>query len=428
VPLALPALEALAVAALAIARPPSAAPRAWMGATALALLAACVLCEHLRSQGLALGGSTLVVLAVAAALQAPAVHRAGARRLTRAAVILPAAAGAAAAGTWLGPGSDFDALASLLRVRALLLLGVVVPADPMTGVLLSVRELQPLPPAGLWGPALFSWLIPWLAAVPLCLALASARRLREDVRGASDALGLLVAVTLGMGALTVLASRHRVLLAPMVAALVGVAVSALAGRAGAPAGRERVFGRLGLAALVPCLALAGFDAWRAAARAATRLDPGWAAALAWLRDHGRGAPVLAPWERGYELQHYAGCASYSDGMLESRVNRRHIVAAARALLAPTPGPLAAVCAESGVAFVVVPPTWSLYGVAMAAGDPLALKLAARERLAREDLDRVVVRMMLTGAPEPPFEPVFERGGYRLYRRAATASGSGAGRR
>ena len=237
--------------------------------------------------------------------------------------------------------------------------------------------------------------------------------------------------------------RHRILLAPLIAALLGAGLSALAraGRgeaAGEPdvpragggrrAGRGnrarpaagatggRLFQRLALAALVPCLVVLVRDARNAAAKSITGLDPGMAASIGYLREHGVRGPVLSFWDRGYELQRYAGCATLTDGMLESEVNQAHIVTTARAFLSATPDSLDAICQRFGVEYVVVPPRWYIRGVVMAAGDPLADRMAAHVPLNPEEVDRVVFRMALAGKPEPPFEPVFERAHYRIYRR------------
>ena len=174
--------------------------------------------------------------------------------------------------------------------------------------------------------------------------------------------------------------------------------------------------RLALAALMPCVVVLVRDARSAAATAITGLDLGMSASIAYLREHDVRGPVLSFWDRGYELQRYAGCATLTDGMLESEVNQRHIVATARAFLSATTDSLDAICERFGAEYVVVPPRWYIRGVVMAAGDPLADKMAAQVPLNPEEVDRVVFRMALTGKPEPPFEPVFERGHYRIYRR------------
>ena len=285
----------------------------------------------------------------------------------------------------------------------------------------------------LWGPSMFSWPGLWLLAAPAALWFRSGRSLREWVRRGSDPLAMLLGITAALVTLSLLAMRHRILLAPVVASLVGACVSAFAneGRDGpaqrrvnrggaarvrAIAARAPIVERLALAAFVLCFAILARDAWTAAVKSVTRLDPGMSAVIAYLRAHGERGPLLSFWDRGYELQRYAGCATFSDGMLESDVNQKHIIAAARAFLASTPDSLAALCERFGVELLIVPPTWFLLGEAMAAGDPLANKVSARLSLTPHEADRVVIRMMLAGTVEPPFQPVFEGGHYRIYRR------------
>jgi hypothetical protein len=79
------------------------------------------------------------------------------------------------------------------------------------------------------------------------------------------------------------------------------------------------------------------------------------------------------------------------------------VSTARAFLAATPDSLDAICERYGVEYIVVPPQWYIRGVVMAAGDPLADKMAAHVPLNPQEIDRVVFRMVLAGKPEPPFE-------------------------
>ncbi len=425
VPLVIPAIEAVAVAALAIHRAPSSALRLWFGATAAALLAACASLEYLRAQRSVLAIPTLVVFAIAGALQCLALRPLAGRAITRAATLVLPALGAAALGAGVGSAGDYGPMWELLRMHLLWWVGIDRGAQGMTGVLLTVRELQPMTLRALWGPTGFSWLGVWLLAVPLVLWLRSRRSLRSWATGGGEALGLTLGVTLGLAMLTLLANRHRLLLAPPVAVLVGVCVAACAEGAretgsDPPRGRTpraRLLVIFGLAALLPCLALMFRDSWRCATRAKTRLEPGWSAALAFAREHAGGRPVLSLWERGYELQRVAGCATLSDGMLESPANQAHILSIARALMAPTADSLAALGERFGVGLVVLPPVWSLFGVAMAAGDPLVMKIASHQPLTPEDADRVAIRMMTRGSFEPPFEPVFERDGYRVYRRA-----------
>jgi hypothetical protein len=424
VPLVLPAFEAAAVAILAIRRAPSSALRLWFGTTAIALLAACASLEYLRAQHAILSIPVLGVLVLAGALQCLAFEPLAARALTRAALLIVPAAFAGVLGARIGSAGDYGAMGELLRMHALWWVGIEPGVEGMTGVLLTVRELQPMPVRGLFGSDGFSWLGAWLLAVPLLLWLRAWRSPRAAGDGAREALGLILGVTLALLVLTLLANRYRLLLAPPVAALVGVACAACLaelGRLGSePVPSRRRIARLlivlALVTLLPCLGLLFRDSWHCATRAKTRLEPGWAAALAHVRDHAGGRPVLSLWERGYEIQRYGGAATLTDGMLESPVNQSHIVEVARALLAPTSDSLAALGERFDVGLVVLPPSWALFGVAMAAGDPMAMRIASHEPLTPAESDRVGVRMIVLGSVEPPFEPVFEQDGYRVYRR------------
>lgn len=456
VPLLAPVLEAVCVTFLAIARPPSAALRLWMGATGAALVVACVMFQYLRAQSHLFSLTTAIVVAIAAVLQIPFLSRSSTRVGTRAAAILLAVVAAAALSAWLAPGGDYEALGKLLRVRLTGILGLGGTVDPMARVMLSVKELGPMAVHELWGPSGFSWLALWLLAAPVALWLRSGCSLGEWVRAGRDPLVMTLAVTGGLVALSLFAMRHRILLDPLVASLAGLCVSRFANEGRGPsslslmegaaqdhgrhpatpatgspstrrkraargralATRGRIVGRLALGTLVPCLAILLNDAWSSAIKSVTRLDPGMSATIAYLQAQGERGPVLNTWDRGYELQRYASCATVTDGLLESEVNQEHILTAARAYLASTPDSLAALCERFGVRYLVVPPSWHFLGEAMAAGDPLAAKMKAGLSLSPQEADRVLIRMMLKGTREPPFEPVFESGRYRVYRRIA----------
>jgi len=460
VPLLVPVLEAASWGVLAVARPASAALRIWAGTTATALVVACASFPYLRAQDHVVSPATLVVIATAAILQVPAISRSTSRAATRAVAILLAVATAAALGTWLVPHGDYQSLARLLRFRLLGLLGLGGAADPMTAVLLDVKELRPMDVPELLGPSGFSWLGLWLVAAPVALWSRSRRSLRDWASRSGDALVVVLVTTAGLVPLSLLAIRYRILLVPQIAVLSGLCVSRLinersearpvpgspptgsTGGATRPAPepgprsqparrraeRRRPFlggtnvargpvERLALVALVPCFAMLLRDAWDATVRSGTPLDPGMAASVAYLKAQGEHGPVLSTWDRGYELQCYAGCATITDGLLESEVNQQHILAAARGYVAATPESLAVLCERFGARYVVVPPNGQFYGEALAAGDPLAPRIAARLPLPPKARDRLLLRMMLTGTSEPPFEPVFERDQYRVYRRS-----------
>jgi hypothetical protein len=453
VPLLVPAVEALGVSLLVIARPPSAALRIWMGTTAGALIIACLSFEYLRAQSHLFAPTTFLVVAVAVVLQIPALVCDGSRVGMRALAIIAAIIGAFVLGLSLGRHGDYEVLGHLLGYRLAAALGQQPTADPLTGLMLSVKELGPMPVQELWGSSMFSWPGLWLLAAPIALWSCSGRPAREWLRRSGDPLRLVLLVTGGLAVLSLLAMRHRILLAPLVASLVGACVTAFAvgsggeataaGPAVAPVGKPdprragarrpgrgshagrpaaaRTIERVALAAFVLCFGTLLKDGWDSAVRSVTRLDPGMAAAIAYLHAHGVRGPVLSSWDRGYEIQRYAGCPTFSDGLLESEVNQQHIIAGSRAFLARTPDSLAALCERHGIGIVIVPPSGSLYGEALVAGDPISEKLRVGTPVTPEEADRVLIRMMLSGAAEPPFQPVFSAAGYRVYRRMSMAS-------
>jgi hypothetical protein len=461
VTLVLPALETAIVFALAVVRPPAPALRTWATTTALGLAAAALLLEYLRAQTFLLSPMSLSMLALAGTLHTPILRNSGSRAGMRAATLGVAVIAATVAGWRWASGGDYGTVGTLLRLR-LSGVGIAPSSDlaPITAVMMSVQEFRATDPRAFVGPGMFSWLGGWLVAAPIILWAVRTPTPRARSAGASDAFLLVFGLTLGLVALTLLITRHRVLLAPLVAVLAGAALAALTpsahpeapdmpprrtaasdasqaggspaagtrgarrrgarrdarGRSGPPA-RTSTLVRLFLAVLGLCTLVLGRDAVRFATTDRQTLEPGWVAALGWIRNHApAGAPVLSLWERGYEIQLHGRRPAVVDGLLESPVNQAHLVASARAFLARTPDSLAAFCERLGVEIVVVPPSRFLFGAAVAAGNPLFQRLIARQPLSPDEADRVLVRMMLAGTPEPPFEPVFERGGYRVYRR------------
>jgi asparagine N-glycosylation enzyme membrane subunit Stt3 len=442
VTLVVPALETAIVFALAVARPPTMGLRIWTTTQALGLAAAALLLEYLRAQSFLLSPMFLATLAVAATIQTPILQGTGSRVVARAVTLSLAVLAATLVGLRWGSSGDYETVGTLLRLR---LSGAgSTPStglDPITAVMMSVQEFRVTDPLALVGPGMFSWLGGWLVVAPIVRWVGRSSSPRARTVWASDAFLLVLGLTLGLVGLTLLITRHRVLLAPLVAVLAGAALAALTptanpdaapatvtsganrrgarrdarGGSGEP-GRPSMMVRLSLAALGLCTMVLGWDAVRFATTDRQALEPGWVAALGWMRDHApAGAPVLSVWERGYEIQLYGQRPTVVDGLLESPVNQAHLVASAHAFLARTPDSLAAFCERLGVEIVVVPPSRSLFGVAVAAGNPLIRRLIARQPLSPEEADRVLIRMMLTGSREPPFEPVFERDGYRIYR-------------
>jgi hypothetical protein len=148
-----------------------------------------------------------------------------------------------------------------------------------------------------------------------------------------------------------------------------------------------------------------------------------AAALGWLHGHTPpGAVVMSPWQQGYEVQSFAGRASVMDGMLEAPGNQQRIVEFARGAMERGPDSLAAFCRHQRADWLLVPPSTQLLSVALVAGMPFVGKLGPGLPLDREEGDRVLIRMMVLGEAPPPFQLVFERGGYRVYRVGPAAAG------
>ena len=421
VTLVVPALEIAVVVALAIWRPPGPAVRRWAVATAVALVASGLLFEYLRSQSFLLSPIPITIAAAVAMLHLPTVTAPASRRAARTAMLVLGIGAALAAATRWGASGDYGAVGAVVRSR---LSGASradwLTLDPIVAVMLTVLEFRVTDPRAFVGPGMFSALGLWLVAAPVVIWSLGARRTRSGDPGLEEARRFMIGLALGLVALTLLITRNRILLAPVVAILAGPMVTALAPGAGT---RRSWAARATLVALVPCVAFLARDAVGLARADRPTLEPGWVEVLAWLREHTPPAtPVLSAWERGYEIQLHARRPTIVDGLLESPVNRRHLVGSARAFLARSPDSLAALCRGWGVEYVVVPPARALFGVAMAARDPLVYRLMAGRGLSPEQGNRVLVRMMLAGTAEPPFVPVFERGGYRVYRRPPDGAG------
>jgi hypothetical protein len=84
--------------------------------------------------------------------------------------------------------------------------------------------------------------------------------------------------------------------------------------------------------------------------------------------------------------------------------------------------LVAVCRRYGADYLLVPPSPWLEPILRTAPEPLHSAIATTaERvnhglsINREQADRVVIHMMVLGESPAPFEKMFERDGWRLYR-------------
>jgi hypothetical protein len=201
-------------------------------------------------------------------------------------------------------------------------------------------------------------------------------------------------------------------------------VAALA-RAAWPDSRRAQPAALARGALV-VLALATLgtvvDAVQLARTRHARLDADLYAALAWITSTTPpDAIILSTWERGYEIQTWAGRATLIDGLLEDDRVQARVPAIAAALLQPTGDSLAALCRREGAHYVLMPPSTWLLALLRSAPNSIRPALAATEAkvagaqpLSREEARPIAVGMMVLGTAPPPFTLAFERGGWRVF--------------
>ena len=442
VALIVPVIETGVVALLVLLRPPERAVREWFTAVAIAGTLAAVGFEDQRRQVLVATPAWLFAIGLALALHTPWLRRPGTRLGTRAVIVASIAVLAVGIGMVGARARPYDVTLRMLGYK----LGLVHGApDPLVSLALHVEELASLSRAEWFGPGVFSWLGAWLIVTPLLMWWSAGRPSPSRLGQARPEALLLGALTLALAILTVLLVRNKVLLAPMAAMVCGGSWCALRpggrtapGADGAAPGRParvprkpnvrgprprrrawtalRVGGALAFAA---CVAVTLRDGvWLSGTRQ-SRLDPRFRAALEALRDATPpGATVLTLWSDGYDVQRYAGRATVVDGFLEGDEARRRLVETAGALMQTSTDSLAAVCRRYGARWLLVPPSPSLYGVAVITGYPFIDKLVPPGvPLTRAEGDRVIIRMMVLGDAEPPFEKVFDRDNYRIYRLA-----------
>jgi hypothetical protein len=359
---------------------------------------------------------SLLVLASALAAALAPWRPIGRRAPVRAAVVLGLAGTAILVGA--RHTAPYESIGRLLAARVAGHAG-----DPITALMLNVEELFALPPLYLFAPQqLFASglvlvaapFLFWPRRAPRTPARAPARtpssgptRPSSPAPTPSPAPALFAWLLAAFTALTLLFYRDKVLLAPLVAILVGCAWSACAAR---PRWTRALIAACALATTVA-------GVWLAATRH-SRLDPDLAATLDFVRERTpAGARVVSAWEYGYDIQRRASRATIVDGLLESAQNQHDIVALDAALMARGPDSLAALCRARGAEWVLVPPPDRLYTVAVVTRESFLPKLEAGERLDPADLDRALIQLMLADGPVGPFAPVFARGEWKLYRLA-----------
>jgi hypothetical protein len=453
--LGVPALEALFVVGWTLSGRPAAMLRPWFTATALAVATACLAIGYLRFQSFLFSLAPLLVVTVAAALWLRPFAAPGAIRIR--ALLLAAALAVALLGQAAVPRERQYQPVLQAAIRKLTSSADRGAASPMTQLALHVEELEGATPISLFGPAHLSGLGWVLLAVPLLLVTLP-RRSGVPERGPAIALAAFTCVALL--AATLMFERAKVLLAPVAAVFVGDAFArtwpwlarqrppAATSRARKPA---RSGGRPGrpepvktgraregvIRVLVAALWLAGFaiaarDACRLAATRVSRLPVGLAGALEHLR-RTTAAPtvVLSTWERGYEIQTYAGRRTVVDGLLEDPETQRRIIEIAAAALQPAADSLAGVCRRYGATHLLLPPSTFLGAILTEAPATMAPELAELRRkvlgsiaITPQEANRVVVRMMVLGESPPPFEKTFEQEQWRVYRLQRWSPGGG----
>jgi len=372
--------------------------------------------EYLRARGFILSPPWLFAIGLAIALCLPPL-RAGRRRAPRFSAIAACAALALVAG-WSHVPAGYAGLGTLLPAR----LGLSRGHGPLAVLMTEVQELAGI---SLWtfasGSQELFVLGAWLLASPL-LFWWLAGRPRLAIWRLDPAAALLALVTAGLAACTLLFERASVLLAPFAAMTLGGLGTRL-GAAPAPAQprrrdqRRAARVRISLAVALAASAIATAAAGILQARTSgSMIQPEQEPAITFLRNHTpRATVILAFWDAGYDIQARAARATVMDGLLESDENRRRIFAFDRALMAPAPDSLAALCDRYRARWFLVPPLPYLYTAAAVAGDPIAARIARGEELrVGVDTEKVLYHLMEADAAVPGFRPAFEAGGYRVY--------------
>jgi hypothetical protein len=419
VALVVPLLEAAFVALWIPWRGASPTLREWLTIQVAAATVTTLVAGYLRAQGFGLSAAWLAVAGVTVVSWLPA-------RGMRGALLMAAGIGLGVVlGLALARSSPYAGSVDLswLKVRTLFHLGANAgPATGMTALLLQVEELYGLTTAGLlFGPQQFLALGVWLLAAPFLFVWLGT----QPVRGSKTALTpatnsparwLLAFLTVAFALLTLLMVRSKVVLAPLAAIVCGGLSTVLRSR-GTPRARVAtpalkswlaILFALSVVATAVCGVMLGLSR-------TSRLDPGLATCLRWLKSNAApGTIVLSSPFTGYEVQRYAGCASLTDGLLESGHNQEQILRSYSAWAAHGDSSLLDLCARNHVAYVLVPPPNELLYFGEVTGASFRSRLESQLPIETADLDRPIVRMML-GQMTGKFEQVAESGGHRLYR-------------
>jgi len=404
-----PVLETGFAAVALLVAAPSVRLRDWyLGVVAGGTLAS-VAIGYLRSQAFILSPVWMVAMALAVVLVLPFTARAA--RPGRALALAGAVALAVVIGFLAPHARQYGNVVGATFGK----LGAAGGLEPMARVAMSIEELAGSGWNDLFGAGGLSWLA--AALLPVLIVAWSGRpaAARSPDTRLPEAFVAWLGVTLF--AITVLFSRNKVVLAPVVAIAVGWMVAALV-RAPRP-GRATGFA---LAALALATLGTVFDAVQLARTRTARLDADLYAALQWITDTTPpDAIVLSTWERGYEIQTWAGRRTLVDGLLEDDRVQERVPAIAAALLQPDAGVLAALCRREGAHYVLMPPSTFLLALLRSAPNAMQpalasteAKVAAAQPLSRDEARPIAIGMMVLGSSPPPFTLAFERGGWRVY--------------
>ena len=96
---------------------------------------------------------------------------------------------------------------------------------------------------------------------------------------------------------------------------------------------------------------------------------------------------------------------------------------ARVGLERSPKPLADWCQNLNADYLLVPPRSRLPGLVTLGAPELVPALRKDALLTRKQADRTLVRMMVFGSDEPPFQKVFDREDWRIYSLAVGIPGA-----